>query len=96
MPMLCRNWPKAQNLPSETPKELTTTLGHSHSARNVAHQSGTVSIYTINGDGTLTPAGQADSPTEAIAIAVAPVRQSQFDEEAKSKEDTRAGLGKRA
>lgn len=41
----------------------------------VANDSGTVPIYTIHGDGTLTAAGQADSSTEALAIAVAPAKQ---------------------
>lgn len=40
----------------------------------VANESGTVSIYTINSDGTLMASGLADSPTEALAIAVAPAK----------------------
>jgi len=32
--MLCSNWPKAQNLPSEIPSKLTTTLEIGHSGRS--------------------------------------------------------------
>lgn len=32
--MLCSNWPKAQNLPSEIPSKLTTTLENAHSGRS--------------------------------------------------------------
>jgi 6-phosphogluconolactonase len=36
----------------------------------VANETGSVSIYTLNSDGTLTPAGSAFTPVEALAVEV--------------------------
>ena len=61
----------------------------------VANESGTVSIYTIRGDGTLTAAGQAESPTGGPRDRSSSCQTiAQFDQEAKSKEDTEQNCAK--